>query len=240
MATDSVFSNEPVVEDKTADITVDALVGENQKYKSVDELAKAYANADSFIERLKAEKAEAEAEAKVLKDLVTGQNKQPNKADENPDGIQTPPAGEREPNKDVDLKSLIQEEINRTNSEKRRADNVNLVADKLAESLGDANKARAYVQKKAAELGVGVDFLMDTAAKSPNAFYNLVGLNSQRPQGTPSPETNFRPNNGDNGKKGKSYFENIRKTNPGAYYSRQVQEEMFTAVNTLGQDYFTT
>ena len=37
----------------TAEPTVDQLVGEGKKYATVDDLAKAYANADMFIGQLK-------------------------------------------------------------------------------------------------------------------------------------------------------------------------------------------
>ena len=241
MANESVFSSEPVIEnDSDADVTLEVLVGENQKYKTPDELAKAYVHADNAIARLKAEKAEAEARAKVLEDLVKGQGKQPVEPNGNPDGNPTPPAVEPPAKiEDVDLKSLIQEELNKATTERQRADNINSAASKLAEVYGGAEKARAYVQKKAEELGVGVDFLMNTAGQSPKAFFNLVGFNEANPTSTPSPVNELRPNAGGNGKKGKSFYENIRKTNPTLYYSRPIQDELFAAVAN-NPDYFTT
>mgnify|MGYP000205087855 CR=1 FL=1 len=50
----------------TSDI-VSALVGEGKKYKTLDDLAKGYINADGFIEQLKAENRELKEKATAAK-----------------------------------------------------------------------------------------------------------------------------------------------------------------------------
>lgn len=227
---DNVFAPDQGGDDNLpSDITVDVLVGETQKYKTPDDLAKAYVHAEKFIETLKREKQEAETRAQILEDLAKGQRQPANDQNANPDGNLTPPAGTPKENEPpVDLKSLIQEELNKANTDKLRADNVNAVSEKLANTLGGPDKARHYVNQKAAEMGIGVDFLMDTAAKSPQAFYNLIGLANTRPNSTPTPTSDFRRDAPNNGQKTFSDFEKIRVENPKLYWSRQIQDELFS------------
>ena len=49
---------------------LDSLVGENRKYRTPDQLAKAYLNADTMIETLKQEKKDIEAQNQVLQGVV--------------------------------------------------------------------------------------------------------------------------------------------------------------------------
>ena len=74
---DTIFNGEdqtPAPSSKTTDESLfNALVGETQKYKTPDDLAKAYANADQFIETLKEENRklrEQAAQAKTIDDVL--------------------------------------------------------------------------------------------------------------------------------------------------------------------------
>jgi hypothetical protein len=67
-------ANIPGTTSKTPDSPVAILVGEGRKYKSHDDLAKAYLEADGFIERLKEENAalrEKAAAAKTIDDVLS-------------------------------------------------------------------------------------------------------------------------------------------------------------------------
>lgn len=64
----------------TGDNPLATLVGEGRKYKSIDDLAKAYLQADGFIEQLKGENAqlrEKAATAKTVDDVLQAMRKQP-------------------------------------------------------------------------------------------------------------------------------------------------------------------
>ena len=85
---------------------------------------------------------------------------------------------------------------------------------------------------KAQELGVSVEFLQSVAAQSPKAFLAQLGLDNtsnQAPVVAPRNDINPRALNETSGrvKEGTyAYYENIRKTDPKAYYSPKIQIEM--------------
>lgn len=230
------------------EIKVEDLVGEGQKYQDANELAKAYANADWAIAQKDAQLAEAQARAKVLEDLLKGQGITPkteNRQEDNPEDqnkelreenkSEAPPVNP----KDVDLNELVRQVINKDKEESRFSNNVNDVSERLASHFGDGAKARDYVNKKAKELGVGVDFLMDMAGRSPTAFMNTIGLNIQGGnRSTPVPSSDVHRSGNVRNTKNFKYFEEIRKANPKLYYAASTQREMFQARTELGDSFF--
>jgi hypothetical protein len=236
-----IFSSEPI-EPEAQEVTLATLVGDDRKYKTPDELAKAYAHAEPMIERLKAQLAEKEAEAKILKDLEEARlrNVDPNNP-ARPQGHQEPPA-DPSPSKvtDADLKTLVREELQNSSEEKRRADNVNQAAEVMAKHYGSPAKAQEAIARRAQELGVSFEWLKDAAAQSPKAFLASMGVNLEaRPQSTPgySHEVNI---NGQGGKRDFRYWDEMRKANPKAYYSREIQKQMFDARRELGENFYTS
>jgi hypothetical protein len=240
----SIFEDGSTNEVDLSSVTAETLVGENQKYKTVDDLAKAYANADHFIGKTKAEIAEAKAEIKVLKDLLESKNKpvEPPKAPATDSGQQNPPVnpGPDENDKNKDLSALVAEELERQNSQKTFADNVNTVSEKLASFYGGEREAKEAIARKSKELNVSTEWLMDIAGRSPNAFYNTIGLD-QKSFTTPgaSGDVNTAALGRDGNRKNFKYFEEIRKTNPKLYYSAQTQREMFNSARELGDKFYT-
>lgn len=110
------------------------------------------------------------------------------------------------------------------------------VETRLLEVYGEAEKVNEAVQNKAAELGISVSFLKEAAAKSPSAFYGLLGLNqdSAKPS-PPKPALNtagLRPAESSSGepKPGtKAYFDKIRREDPRRYFRRDTQLELYKA-----------
>lgn len=175
--------------------TVADLVGEGKKYKTVDDLANSYKEADKFIETLKAEKAAEAAEVARLKaelgsrqsveDQIKALTKPPVTA---PILAPTERAEDR-----PDLSQAVRAEVERLNRTQQITANVQTVADKLVSVYGSEEKAKEVVNQKAKELNVSVKFLMDSAAASPAAFYATIGMNTQSgnapaPRGDVNPE----------------------------------------------------
>lgn len=132
----------PVGEPEGTDNPLNELVGDGKKYKTVEELAKAYKNADQFIETLKTEKRTAEeqyhdaiSKSKSIEEILAALNETKTTIVENPTQTQTP----------VDVRG----EVDKVLAERETAAKKKATADtswtKLAELYGDLDKARVAV-----------------------------------------------------------------------------------------------
>lgn len=237
-----MFSDETIVEDNASEeITLDTLVGENQKYKTPDDLAKAYANADAAILRQKAELAELRAADKVKTDLLEAQLKRTNSPEErkpvaNEHREQEVPQKAETPN----ISELVREELLNASEEKRRADNINRATDSMTNHFGSIAKAQDAIKRRAAELNVSFEWLRDVASDSPAAFFASMGITpSARSSSTPGYSNEVvldRINNA--GLKNFKYFDEIRKSNPKSYYSPEMQRQVLSSLNELGEEKF--
>lgn len=230
-----VFNNDSNTATDT--VTVDALVGDTQKYKSTDELAKAYVNAEAFIETLKREKAEeaqkaanAAAKLEVYERLAATKNNDPTPPRQDPPKEE--PKVNAEPKVD-NLEEKIRSTLEAERDRERKTANRNQVNTKLVEIYGD--KAREVVATKAAELGVGIDWLTSMAETSPAAFFNTIGVEKGN-TGTPTFKNDVNPASlGETGKilpNTYAYFREMRRTNPKSYYSAETQRQLFAAAKS--------
>jgi hypothetical protein len=242
----SIFSTENSNETPSFDnLTVDALVGENQKYKTPDDLAKAYANADHRLAQLAKEQAEKDAELKVLREMLEQPHRKAKEPEDNQRSREPDPADDDLENRnpvvkdDKDFATQVREELERATKEKSFADNVNAVSEKLSNFYGGTAKAQEAIQRKAKELQVSPEWLMDVAGRSPAAFYSTVGID-QRSISTPTSESDVNTSafGRDTNKKNFSYYENIRKTDPKLYYSKELQKEMFSTAREAGAKFY--
>ena len=243
---DNIFSKEPIVENNNNEeikLSFEDLVGEGKKYADADELAKAYANADGFIQSSKAEKARLEAENKVLKDLAEARKQSNN--EEQPKGKEPNPAGERpnedEPKNQEDLTAKIAEMLEERDTQKAFTDNVNAVSEKLANFYGGGDKAQKAIQAKAAELKVDPSWLMDMAGRSPEAFYRTVGVDSKSfstPNANTGSDVNTAAMGNQANRRNFKYYEEIRKTNSKLYYSPQLQKELMKDARAQGDKFY--
>lgn len=235
-----MFNDEPIVENDTSEVTLDVLVGENQKYKTADDLAKAYANADAAILRQKAEIAELRAADKVKTDLLeaqlnkrTPEERKPvaneHREQEVPQKVETP-----------NISELVREELLNASEEKRKADNINRATESMTNHFGSVSKAQEAIKRRATELNVSFEWLRDVASDSPQAFFASMGINpAQRSSSTPGFSNEVvldRINT--SGLKNHKHFEEIRKANPKLYYSPDVQRQVFSSLQELGEAKF--
>lgn len=226
------------------DVTLETLVGENQKYKSADELAKAYANAEAYLNKMKADLAAKEVQIETLKDIATNKNINSNSPSEpKPEPkVEHQPVGNDGNKNEKDINEIIREQFSALTEEQKRSANVNQAAETMKNFFGSSDKARQAVLDKAAEMNVSVDWLMDVAARSPDAMYRLMGVEAKpRSQNMPGidvvSDVRTRVNPG-NGEKNFRYFEEIRKSNPKLYYSRDIQSQMFAAAKSMGRSFY--
>lgn len=207
--------------------TVGELVGEGKKYKTLEALASAVIHKDEFIETLKNENKEARDKLedfskadKVFKDLTES------KTVTTPTAAMTP----------EQIQQLVTSTVQQTEQQKVEQSNIKKANDELVNKLGSLEKATEYLNNKANELGLSVDFLMTTAAKSPSAFMNVLGVDEQKTtasnnvmESTKNTQSISNFNTGAN-TNSKEYFDEIRKNNKAQYYSAKVQNAITAAV----------
>lgn len=213
-----------------------ALVGETQKYKSVEELAKAYVNADSFIEQLKEENRklrEQAAKAKTIDEVLERMNQRTAPEEDKP-----PVSGI----KPEDVQKLVEQTLSGRELQQRREANL-LAADKaMKERFGDKAaemfKQRATTPEKA-------KILMELAATDPQEFVNLFGGVTSTPTqnidtGSVSTPLSLQSGNRAKMEGTKEWAQNIRKENPSLYWSHEFQYKLQQMVSKNPSLYFGT
>lgn len=213
-----------------------ALVGETQKYKTPDELAKAYNNADQFIETLKEENRklrEQVVSAKTIDEVLERMSKQDNAPEED-----KPLAQGISPD-------YVQELVEKTLEGRKRQDmkNSNLLkADALMkEKFGD--KAEQMFKQKAST-PEKMRILMDLAATDPTEFVSLFAGASQVQANTfdaGSVNTTSVASNGTDRSKivgTKEWATKIRKEDPTTYWSQEFQYKLQQTVSKNPTLYF--
>jgi len=235
-----VFQNDPSetpLEDKNY---LEELVGEGKKFSDPEKLARAKVESDRFIARLLAEQEEMrkalekrnnEEEFLTKLEQIT-KPRQPE--------IEEPTLGNQPTEKSALTPADIERMLEEREAKKTAERNLETVVQKLEQAFGPDYRSR--VQNQASTLGVGTDFLTDIAAKNPQAFYKLMGLDQQNRQDTfsPPPRSNtmaFQPNSGN--KKDYNYWKAQRaEKGEGWYFQKSTQREIWNSVNSMGEAEF--
>lgn len=210
-------------------------VGEGKKFKDVNELAKAYANADKFIPELKTDLQNTrEFIAEELKKIAERNNVEPpvrteERREPNPNPVAPPnDAGE-------DLEARIAKALEERDEVKTFQKNAAIAEQVLIEQLGSKEEAIKAVQAKATEMGVEPSYLREAAFKSPRAFFSLMGIDPEsKPTSTstPAPSADVRPEMIGAGKPKANtyeYYNQLRRSDPKLYWSPKVQAQMHAA-----------
>lgn len=214
------------------------LVGEGKKYKSVEDALRSVPHSQEHINRLERELSELREDLdkrlnseEALKQIL--EKKKGSEGEETPSDAITPDA----------IKDLVKSTFNEVTQEEKQKSNIQTVEEALQNKWGE--KTVETLKAKAAELGVSVQFMRDTAASSPKAFFNLVGLEgaSTKPDHTTAPRhgdvnasamsesQSVRPNT-------YRWYQNLRKTNPKQYYDPKMQMQMHRDANKFGDDFY--
>ena len=234
------------------EVTVDALVGEGKKFKTVDDLAKGKAESDRVIMAREQELAELREELKkreTVEDIIQRVTKPPVQS---PMQVSEPqPVPVTSGITDEDLVQRIREVTSEATRAEKIAQNTEEVAIRLVEVFGSEEAANHAITVKARELGVSVEFLQSTAIQSPKAFYAQIGLDALTPTPQSSPRTTGSiltealENNHRGPKPGTySYYQEILKTKGStAYFDPKVQNQLMKdafAAAQSGVDFYKT
>lgn len=147
-------------------------VGAGKKYATIDEVHKAFPNAQKHISTLeeenrviKEELAKRRTAEELLNDIQSRVTPQSN-GDTIPAKVDIP-----------DISSLVRQEVERVKIEESYKLNQKTVVDELTKVYGD--KARDKYATLATELGVTTEALNQLALTSPTAFFKLAGITPQ-------------------------------------------------------------
>lgn len=212
------------------------LVGEGKKFKDAEALAKGKAEADNYIEELKARLAaqeEALSQRPTIDEVRQIFSKEPEHTSTEP-GTPAPVSVPRE-----EIEAVLAEREYR----QRAQSNLDKATSQMVEAFGDLAAAQKVIASKSQELGMPVDTLQNLAKESPSAFIRLMGLqdspssNSQpvknRSQANPSVSTQSQ------GYETYEDFKRLRKENPKLYYSAKIQHQLHRKAAEKGRAFYT-
>jgi hypothetical protein len=179
---DDVFSS-----DQSAAVPslVAELVGEDKKFKTVEDLAKGKLEADSYI-------AQIEGENKAARDKLAeleGAHSKDESVAELLKAVREHQAGTTTPDdnqvSDENLSKKIREAIQGETEAQTRARNLSTANQSVLDKMkGDVEAARVYVAERAKQLGLTPAGLAELGERSPDAFTKLMDTNPST--GTPS------------------------------------------------------
>jgi hypothetical protein len=250
MADESLFDQAAKTPDSTPDQDaavenfLNEYVGEGKKYKTVEDLAKAKHHADKHIDELR-------SDLTSMKDFISAQFENlgnrdkaiipdPNEEDKDrkPDPV-APPKGDEE-----DLNARILKLLEEKDETSRLKKNADFAQEVMIEQFGSQEAAVEAVRVKAQELGVSPQFLADTAFRSPQALFNIMGIApGARSKSTPNASSDVNPRILDKVSPGAkpgtmAYYDQLRRSDPGKYWSVPVQQQLMKDALEKGQDFF--
>lgn len=214
---------------------LETLVGEDKKFKSVEDLAKGKIESDRFIAQLTKELQELRRDLGTRITLEEFLDKQ--KASKEP--VTPTPGANADGNQGSkvnpeDIQRLIAETLTKEQNKVLAKQNLAVVKSNLEAAWG-TGYARVLKQK-AAELEVGEQFLEGLAAQNPKAFFKLIGVDTGTPRDTytppPASSMHVRAPASGNSRRTFSDYQKLHTENPREYWSPRVQNEMHTRAAT--------
>jgi hypothetical protein len=218
-----IVANQPVGDN---DNPVAVLVGEGRKYKTEAELAKAYIQADGFIEQLKEENRklrEETAKAKTL-DEVLERLKAPDVTTQSTTGDTTTTNSFTA----ADVAKIVKAEITGYETAKTRQTNLQKADAELKRVFGD--KAQEVFNSAApnAETRIAMQALAEVAPEQFLALFTKQTTGSTTVHSTVNTGAlnNITANTRETNPGTKEYYNALRRSKPQVYYSQETQSAM--------------
>lgn len=218
---------------------LEELVGEGKKFGTIEDLAKGKFHADTMIETLKAEintlKTSSANGTNI--DTLLEEIRKINAGKTGDNNGQ--PIGDAQVNPPPqNIEEIVLSTLTKTEQARKAQENEQKSVAKMQEVWGkDASKELSRV---ASTLGLTKEKLLETAQQSPEAFFTLTGLNSNRSpaSGTTVPTSSVRFESNGTGKRDAKYYRELKKTNPTAYKDSKTQVQMHRDALQLGEEFF--
>lgn len=248
--TDSLFTaddNQQIPEIDPNKNYIEELVGETKKFKTVEDLARSVLHKDAFIERLKGEtnglrqELNTKLSMEEYVDKMRTRDQQPNRS-ETP--VNEPNAGGgNDPDKPLrpeDIEAIIDRRVSDRERARVQTQNQGFVRDKLIESFGPSYVSK--LQEAGEALGLTPEDMDQMAKDRPKVFLKLVGAEAPARAQTPSlftpPSGAGNPPRTVTGDRTKSYYDEIKKSDPKRYWSPAVQNQIHQDAIRLGERFF--
>ena len=225
------------------------LVGEGRKFKTPQELARGKYESDLYIKTLTRQLDELRGDHLKLREDYTARAKledligQLEGKSQQHSNSEQPIANEVKDKPGIDpkeIESLVSNKIQEYELTKKQQENFNAVRVKLQEQFGD--NYQNVLKQQIAELGLSEEDVNALARKSPNAFLRTLGID--KPMRDPfqnnlsssqKPEA-FRPKGTQ--KRTRSYYLDMKKTDPKRYLDPKTNVEMHNDAVELGDAFF--
>jgi hypothetical protein len=203
--------------------------GENQKYKTQDDLAKGAFEKDRHIKNIEKENAELRQTNLLLRE---DNDKKANleeyidriKANQPASNVSNPPTKDGQP--PIEFESLFDERIRKYEAAKTREQNSKTVIDALKERYG--NSYMEHLNAQTEELGLTKEAVNYLAETSPKALIRQLGLNEAPKtdpfQAPPRTSPQFAPKAAE--QRTWSYYKRMKKDNPILYSKPTTQAQM--------------
>lgn len=149
------------------------LIGEKKKYKTVEDALKSVPHAQTHIQTLEEKIKEYEAKLQEQKTIDELLQRIEQKGTETEQNTTVTPQVTTE-----DIQKLVEQTLTQKQVQAAQASNISKVDQDLKGKFGD--KAKEHLVTKAGELGLSMGEMQAIAAKSPNAFYNLIGFTAEK------------------------------------------------------------
>lgn len=236
--------NEPQIDPNKDYLT--ELVGDNKKFKTQQDLAKGKYESDLYIKTLEKKQDELRTDYLKLREDYNARAKleeligQLEARSQSPDS--TTPKAEVKDKPVIDpkeIESLVSNKIQEYELTRKQQQNFSIVRDRLKERFGD--NYQTALKQQIENLGLTEEDVNQLAKKSPNAFFKTIGID--QPQQAPafqppfqsSQRTNFAPTGAK--KRTWSYYQEMKKTNPKAYYDSKTNVQMHNDYIELGKEF---
>ena len=252
MTTDLFSNNDPILDDNyemdgvtaTEDLVTN-LVGEDKKYKTVNDLAYSKLSADAFINRLKNENKQLRDQLKStddIKSLINGFKEAPPKEASNPvqDGGES---GAFDPDT---LVEKVLSSLEARNAKAREEQNMEQVKNTVQTALGP--NWRNEVKQRLVEADLSDTEADAIARRNPKAFFKLLGIGPTQEPSKPSLFDNPAPRSTVNTtsqapmnvERNQTYYNNLKqKMGLSSFYSNPtLQAQMHNDALRLGEKFF--
>lgn len=211
------------------------LVGEGRKYASMDEAVAGIPHAQKHIQTIQDEN--LQLREKLKENMANAEILKQVEASKGTDGTHQP-ALDKET-----IANLVSESLNHIEVNKAKDNNRSLVNDKMVGLYGTSEAAAAAFTAKAKEMNVSSEFLLQTAEQSPDAFYNMMGINGNTNSGGTNLNTDVSPQmiNNINGPKLHTYewYRALRKEiGNDKFHTDKIQKEMHEHSAQMGRAFF--
>lgn len=244
--TSDLFANaEEFIVDPTKNY-LEELVGEGKPYATDKDLARAVAEKEAMIKRLKNETGGLRTELDTRINYEEFLNKistLPQLSNADTQHQQEPPPDNTAMSPEA-LDRLLDDKLRKLDSDRRSEQNRNIVLSRLQEVYGP-NYA-SNLKKQISDIGLDEDLVNTLASTNPKALFNILRIEEQQqtrkgnifdaPPRSTSNSSGLPFSRAD--VKGDTFYEKLRKEDSRTYWTPKVQNEILEQIKEMGSEAF--